>query len=364
MYHSPRMGFKPARMSSAQTTAKPSPRAGVCICVSPELRLVTAAANGDDDAYVRWIEQLRPQLIRYACERLGGDRAEAEDVVQDAAMRALLALRDGRVPANPRAWMYVIVRNRCHDVRGARKPVEPLDDAYDISATTPGPEERVAARRQLDAVVDALGELPESQRRAFISATFEGRPYEEIAVRESTSVQAVKSLVHRARRGLEASGARAAALSPALLALRARLRGLAAGGDGLRDQLAAAVSQHTAAFASVAAVSVAAVPIASSVEHHGHAVHRAPPVHVATMRHLVPASAAVHRAAAPPAPAAALPAKTRNSVDAVVAACESGASLDPYALSAVLGAQRRQAASDAEYGSGCSQRLVARAVRG
>jgi len=168
----------------------------------------------DDGTYARWLESLRPQLIRYARERLGGDLAEAEDVVQDASMRALVALRQGRVPENPRAWMFVIVRNRCHDVRGARRPSVPLDEAFDVRSSAAAPVDAVAARGELEAVVDAIGSLPESQRRALVGATFEGRPYEEIAARERVSVQAVKSLVHRARRGLEAAGARAAALLP------------------------------------------------------------------------------------------------------------------------------------------------------
>jgi RNA polymerase sigma factor (sigma-70 family) len=276
----------------------------------------------DDDAYARWLTELRPQLLRYARQQLRGDTAEAEDVVQEASMRALVALRDGRVPANPRAWMYVIVRNRCHDVRGARRPSEPLDDALGISSTAPGPDEEAAARRQLGAVVDAIGELPEAQRRALVSATFEGRAYEEIAVRESTSVQAVKSLVHRARRGLEASGARAAALMP----------------FGLREQIAGFFTQHGAAAASVAAVAVA-VPVVP-VELH-HAVRQAPKTaakRAAPLRaSAVSVSAAVSASRSAPTPAAA--ARGRAAAAALVA---------------VRRACAARAATEAEYGGGCA----------
>lgn len=321
--------------------------------MSRDLHLVTAAAAGDDDAYARWLEELRPQLLRYAADRLNGDRAEAEDVVQDAAMRALLALRDGRIPANPRAWMYVIVRNRCHDVRSALRAGDPLDEAFAVACADPGPDDVAAARRQLHAVVDAIGGLPDAQRRVLVSATFEGRPYEEIAAREATTVQAVKSLVHRARRGLQASGARAAAFVPGLFAFRARLRGLATGGDGVRDQLAAVVSQHAAAVASVAAVAVAAVPTAGMMAHRPAAPSRA--AHPAAAASIAPAAVA----SIAPAGGAQRPEAGADSTAAVVAACASGASLAPYSLRALAGARRELPASDAEYGGGCSGRLAA-----
>lgn len=320
--------------------------------MSVDLHLLTRAARGDDDAYTAWLEPLRPQLLRYAADRLGGDRAEAEDVVQDAAMRGLLALRDGRVPANPRAWMYVIVRNRCHDVRDARRPAQPLDDARAVASAAPGPEDVAASRRTLDAVVGAIGALPDSQRRALVSATLEGRPYEEIAAREATSVQAVKSLVHRARRGLAASGARAAAFMPGLFAFRGRLRGAGAGGDGL----AALVSQHTAAVASVAAVAVAAVPAAGVVEHGGR--DRGPQAGVvAAASGPTAGGGAGSTAKARPVPTAAhAPA---DSADAVAQACADGAPLDGYSFRALLAAKRHLPASDAEYGGGCSGRIAA-----
>jgi RNA polymerase sigma factor (sigma-70 family) len=277
----------------------------------------------DDDAYGRWLAELRPQLLRYARQQLGGDRAEAEDVVQDASMRALVALRDGRVPANPRAWMYVIVRNRCHDVRGARRPSQPLEDAFDVSSPAPSPDEEAAARRQLGAVVDAIGALPDAQRRALVSATFEGRAYEEIAVREATSVQAVKSLVHRARRGLEASGARAAALMP----------------FGLREQITGFFAQHTATAASVAAVAVA-VPVVPL-----EAPFSPPPPRTAkaAAKRATPVRASAVSAARAVPPAAATQVSARRAVAAAVAERRARAA-----------ACASRAASDAEYGGGCS----------
>ncbi len=274
----------------------------------------------DDDTYARWIEELRPALLRYARERLGGDRAEAEDVVQDATMRALVALRAGRAPANPRAWMYVIVRNRCHDVRSGRRAVDSLDDALGVSCAGPGPDEAAATRRQLGAVVDAIGALPDAQRRALVGATFEGRAYEEIAQREATSVQAVKSLVHRARRGLEASGARAAALMP----------------FGLREQITGLFAQHGAAAASVAAVAVA-VPVLP-MELPTVAPQRAP----------VSASVAAAPTVARTASKKATPAPTRSR-SAVPAAAR-----DAVARMSARRACRSEAATAVEYGGSCA----------
>jgi len=300
----------------------------------------------DDDAYSRWLAELRPHLLRYARQQLGGDRVEAEDVVQDASMRALVALRDGRVPANPRAWMYVIVRNRCHDVRGARRPVDSLDEAFDVGSSAPGPEDSAAARVRFDAVVEAIGELPDAQRRALVSATFEGRAYEEIAEREATTVQAVKSLVHRARRGLEASGARAAALMPAWV-------------FGLREQLSGLVASHSATAASMAAVAVA-VPVVAPP-----AFVAAPSTAAKKETQVAPAPAvSATRAAPPAAPASARRAAPRTAARpaadtsrAVAAACAAQQPLEGFSRRALLAARGDRSASDAEYGDGCTQRI-------
>jgi RNA polymerase sigma factor (sigma-70 family) len=321
--------------------------------VSPELRLVRRAADGDEDAYSRWLAELRPALLRYAADRLGGDRAEAEDVVQDSAMRALVALRSGRVPANPRAWMYVIVRNRCHDVRAARRPVTALDEAREVRSPAPDPDEHLSQRRRLDAVVTAIADLPAGQRDALVGATFEGRPYEELAARQATTVPAIKSLIHRARRGLDAAGARAAAVAPWFLAARLRLRGAAAqAGDGVREQLAGVVTGHTGALASVAAVAVTAVPVAVH-ETRGPAHHERPrAVQVAQ----APAAAADRAARAGAAAGAAASAKS-DSVGAVRDACASGAPLTGrFTVGALARARDDLGAQEQEYGS-CSARI-------
>src|SRR3982751_727962 len=83
--------------------------------------LVAAARRGDRDAFGRLVDRHRPRALALA-RRLLGDAAEAEDVVQEAVLRAYLALRDLREPSRFGAWLCGIALNLARiRRRGARR---------------------------------------------------------------------------------------------------------------------------------------------------------------------------------------------------------------------------------------------------
>ena len=68
--------------------------------------LAARVSAGDDAAFALLASRHRAALVRYAAHRLGGDRHAAEDAVQDALIKGLAAMRNGKVPEAPRAWLY------------------------------------------------------------------------------------------------------------------------------------------------------------------------------------------------------------------------------------------------------------------
>src|SRR5881398_1745983 len=90
--------------------------------------LVGAALRGDREAFAALVDRHRPRAQALARRTLG-DAAEAEDVVQEAILRAYLALADLREPSRFGAWLSAIALNVARMRRRAERPLEPLDEA-------------------------------------------------------------------------------------------------------------------------------------------------------------------------------------------------------------------------------------------
>ena len=178
--------------------------------------------RGDEAAFAALVARHRPRLVRYATSRCGRDGALAEDAVQDALVRAHRAIVGGKLPVDVEAWLYAIVRNRCHDYFRAARPTAPLPP--ELPGGAPSAFEVVERAERLAGALDAVEALPSAQRAALVGRELEGRSYEEIAVRQETSVSAVKSLLHRARVTLAqrrlAAGLRGALACPPAAAAR------------------------------------------------------------------------------------------------------------------------------------------------
>jgi RNA polymerase sigma factor (sigma-70 family) len=165
--------------------------------------LVGLIAAGSDDAFTALDARYRRRLVRFATGFVPGGTADAEDVVQEALVRAVRALRNGSRPEAPGAWLHRITRNCALDLTAARRrhPVVELADhahpaAEDAEATV---ERRLGVR----GLVADVGALPDTQRSALVLRELEGRSYTDIADQLDVTVPAVKSLLVRARQGLK-----------------------------------------------------------------------------------------------------------------------------------------------------------------
>jgi RNA polymerase sigma factor (sigma-70 family) len=165
--------------------------------------LVGLVAAGSDDAFTALDARYRRRLVRFATGFVPGGTADAEDVVQEAMVRAVRALRKGSRPEAPGPWLHRITRNCALDLTAARRrhPVVELVD----HAHPPAEDAQAAVERRLGVrgLVADVGRLPDTQRSALVLRELEGRSYADIADELEVTVPAVKSLLVRARQGLK-----------------------------------------------------------------------------------------------------------------------------------------------------------------
>ncbi|HVS76263.1 MAG TPA: sigma-70 family RNA polymerase sigma factor [Steroidobacteraceae bacterium] len=139
---------------------------------------------------------------------LTGNRADAEDIVQEAMVRALTYFPGFR-GGSSRAWVLQIVRNTAYGALKARRRErlggqEGLDDAAieDIPDPADGPEKVLIRSDELSRVDTLMGELPLELRETLVLRELEELSYREIAQVTAVPIGTVMSRLWRARRML------------------------------------------------------------------------------------------------------------------------------------------------------------------
>ncbi len=173
--------------------------AGALLRTQADDRLAELAGEGNRAAFEELAGRYRSRLVAFAATV--GPPSSADDVVQDAMLRAYLALTRGDRPEFPRAWLFTIVRNTALNHRRSWHPHEELDETIDGVEQPPQAAER---RGRFAALIAGLGELPASQRDAIVQRELEGRGHDEIAGSLGVSPAAVRQLIFRARTTLRA----------------------------------------------------------------------------------------------------------------------------------------------------------------
>lgn len=187
-----------------------------------EAELVRLAQAGDGEAFRVIMQRGNQRLFRVA-RGLVRDDAEAEDVLQEAYVRAFAAIGGFRGEAGVMTWLTRIVLNEARGRLRKRRPMVGLeqieaaqmDGAHVIpfpnafGATSP---EADAARAQIRGLIEhAVDDLPEAFRIVFIMRDIEECSIEETAANLDLKPETVKTRLHRARRLLrEALDARLA----------------------------------------------------------------------------------------------------------------------------------------------------------
>ena len=144
--------------------------------------------------------ELIPRLRRYA-RALVGDRATADDLVQDTLERAWAKLHLYRRGTDLRAWLFTVMHNvHVNRVRAAR-PTDPLDDEMPELAQRASQGDSLVVRD----LERAIARLPEEQRAVLLLVMLEGRSYREVADIQGVPIGTVMSRLARARAHIKAS---------------------------------------------------------------------------------------------------------------------------------------------------------------
>lgn len=141
-----------------------------------------------------------PHLRAFA-RSLTGDRDRADDLVQDAVLRAISAASQFTPGTNFKAWIFTILRNLYfNEFRRNRALMRPLEDAdLETHATAPAQQ----AGLEFDDFRRAFNTLPAEQREALVLVGADGFRYEEAAAICGCPIGTIKSRVARARGEIE-----------------------------------------------------------------------------------------------------------------------------------------------------------------
>ena len=141
--------------------------------------------------------ELIPRLRRYA-RALVGDRATADDLVQDTLERAWAKLHLYRRGTDLRAWLFTVMHNVHVNRVRATRPVDPLDEEMpELAQRSTQPDALLV--RDLDR---AIALLPADQRAVLLLVTLEEMSYEEVARTLGIPIGTVMSRLSRAREKL------------------------------------------------------------------------------------------------------------------------------------------------------------------
>ena len=167
---------------------------------SAEAVQVRAVAGGDRDAFAALCRRHAPPLHRFATRMLG-EPADAEDVVQETLLRFWREARKFD-PSRARltTWLHRCTYNACVDQLRRRGRHTPAD----ADTEAPSPEELTLAEHRGRTVQDAIAALPERQRTALLLCHYQRLPQIEAAAVMDLSLNALESLLSRARRRLKA----------------------------------------------------------------------------------------------------------------------------------------------------------------
>lgn len=177
-----------------------------------DLQLVERVQSGDREAFGLLVSKYQRKLLRLVM-RLVRDPAEAEDVTQEAFIKAYRALPNFRGDSAFYTWLYRIGVNTAKNwlvAHGRRMPVlsEIVDDDTEgieegVLLRDDETPDRVLMSRQIGETVNAAMEaLPEDLRTAISLREIEGLSYEEIAQVMDCPIGTVRSRIFRAREAI------------------------------------------------------------------------------------------------------------------------------------------------------------------
>src|SRR6059058_1446071 len=196
-------------MNSLNPTAMPPIQSKGTEAVTEELALVQAAKRGDISAFEQLVKRYDRNVFRIA-QHITQNREDAEDVVQDAFLKAYSNLGQFQGQSKFYTWLVRIAVNEALMKLRRRRPermvsldeeVKTEEDSLprEVADWSPNPEQQYTQAELRDILTRTIQGLPPSFRTVFVLRDVEGLSTEETADALDLSIPAVKSRLLRAR---------------------------------------------------------------------------------------------------------------------------------------------------------------------
>jgi RNA polymerase sigma factor (sigma-70 family) len=185
----------------------------------PQIPIDGWRLSEQDRLFSEAMERDRPRL-RSFIRRYVGDSGEAEDILQDVFYELLEAYRMMKPVQHVSGWLFRVARNRIVDMFRRRRPGslnDPVTAEGDgqsltledlLPSATDGPDAAYARRILLEALEDAIEELPQQQRDIFLANEVMGTSFKDYAAETGISINTLLSrkryAVQHLRRSLQA----------------------------------------------------------------------------------------------------------------------------------------------------------------
>lgn len=174
-----------------------------------ELKLVKRAAEGDEGAFEKLFSE-NQKLIYNVALKITGNPDDAEDVAQEAFIKAYRNLASFRGESRFSGWLYRLCYNAAMDhIRKTRDPNlssltadDGSDAEIDVADPAPTPEESAERKETQRIVREAVAQLDEDKREILVMREFSGMSYTAIADALGIEEGTVKSRLSRARLAL------------------------------------------------------------------------------------------------------------------------------------------------------------------
>ena len=177
-----------------------------------ELELIEGLKRGEESAFRILVEQYQ-DLVYNTALGVVQNAADAEDVAQEVFIQIFRSIGNFKLEAKLSTWIYRITTTRALDLLRARKSKKrfgllkrlweteednPMDSLEDFNHPGVALEQKENAAK----LMEAIAQLPENQKVAFVLHKLEGLSYLEISEVMDNTIPAVESLMHRARLNL------------------------------------------------------------------------------------------------------------------------------------------------------------------
>jgi RNA polymerase sigma-70 factor (ECF subfamily) len=160
-----------------------------------DLEIIEEVRSGNRQAYSELMRR-HQERIYWAARRILGDHADADDVTQEAFVKAFLNLGEFRGEASFYTWIYRIAINLSLNSLRKRHLVDYLHEselAKMVFSSTGDPQRDLEAKELESLVTQAVATLPDKQRAVFVMRYYDEMSYDEIAYVLKTSVGGLKA---------------------------------------------------------------------------------------------------------------------------------------------------------------------------